>query len=201
MNKLSTTLLATALVGVVSLGAVASVSAANNNQRGGPGGGAGGGAGPISFACGEKGAERIENGLTRMSERLDLNVEQTASFDALKTSVLSAQASFSDVCADFKPADRAAAEDTDLIDRLNSRQAMMSAQLSAMSEVMPEFEAFFDSLTDEQKSQMRPDRSNGAHRHGPQGNNGQHSHGPNGNGPNGNGPQGGQNGNGPANNG
>lgn len=193
MNKLSTTLLATALVGVISLGAVASVSAANNNQRGGPRGGAG----PISFACGEKGAERIENGLTRMSERLDLTAEQTISFDALKSSVLTAQASFSDVCADFKPADRDNADDKDIVDRMNARQAMMGAQLSAMAEVLPEFEAFFDSLTDEQKAQMRPDRSNGEHRHGPRGGgNGQHSHGPNGNGP-----QGGQNGNGPANNG
>lgn len=193
MNKLTTTLLATALVGVISVTAFASTATANDDRRG-PGARA---AGPIHFVCSNEGASRIETGLGRMAERLDLTDTQTASFDAFKSSALSAQESFAQVCVDFKPAERGQANadtDTDLIDRLNNRQAMMSAQLSAMAEVLPDFEVFYDSLTDEQKQQMRPPRG-GQHNHGPNGNNGQHTHGPK-TGQNG---QGNGQGNGPAN--
>lgn len=194
MKKLTTTILATALVGVISLSAFASTATANENRRGPD---ARGGAGPIHFVCSDEAAGRIETGLSRMADRLELTDAQTASFDSFKTATLSAQAEFAEACVDFKPAERGQADsDTDLVDRLNNRQAMMSAQLSAMEDVMPEFEAFFDSLTDEQKEQMRPQRGKGDHSHGPRGNNGQHSHGPNGQGPNGQGPNGGQ----PANN-
>ena len=178
MNKLTTTILATALVGAISFTAFASVATANGPQRGGPQN-----AGPIHFVCNDKAAERMENGLTRMGERLDLTASQTAAFDTFKTSSISAQESFAEICVSNKPADAEAAKDLDLVDRLNNRQAMMSAQLNAMTDVMPDFEAFFDTLTDEQKAQMRPDRSKGQHRHGPCGNNGGHSHGQNSNGP------------------
>lgn len=174
MNKLTTTLLATALVGVFSVTAFASTATANDGRRG-PGARA---AGPIHFICSDEAASRIETGLGRMADRLDLTDTQTASFDAFKASALSAQESFAQVCVDFKPAERGQANaDTDLVDRLNNRQAMMSAQLSAMAEVLPDFEVFYDSLTDAQKQQMRPPRG-GQHNHGPNGNNGQHTHGP-----------------------
>jgi hypothetical protein len=42
----------------------------------------------------------------------------------------------------------------------------MSAHLAAMESVMPSLEAFFDSLTDEQKAGLRPDRGD---RRGPGG--------------------------------
>lgn len=189
MKKLTTTIIATALVGAISFTAFASAASANE-KRNGPGAR---NVGPIHFVCSDEAAGRIETRLSRMAERLELSDTQTASFDSFKTATLSAQAEFSEACADFKPAERGQANsDTDLVDRLNNRQAIMSAQLSAMEDVLPEFEAFFDSLTDEQKEQMRPQRGKGNHSHGPRGNNGQHSHGPNGNGPNGQGPNGGQ---------
>ena len=180
MKKLTTTVLATALVGVISLSAFASTATANENRRGPGPRGAGG---PIHFVCSDEAAQRIETGLSRMADRLELTDAQTASFDNFKTAALNAQTEFAEVCADFKPAERGQANsDMDLVDRLNNRQAMLGAQLSAMEDVMPEFEVFFDSLTDAQKEQMRPHRGNG--QHGPRGKNGQHSHGPNGQGPN-----------------
>ena len=181
MKKLPTTILATALVAAISMTAFTTSANANNNRNGhGPRA-----AGPVHFVCAENGAERIENGLSRMATRLDLTEEQSAAFEDFKSASLSAQEDFAQACDEFKPAQRGQAQngdEVDLIDRMNNRQSMMAAQLSAMQSVMPDLEKFFDSLTDEQKHQMRPHRGarNGAHTHGPGNPNGEHSHGPKG---------------------
>ncbi len=177
MNKLSTTLLATALVGTLSMTVFASVASANGPRQGGMFAER---AGPLRFVCNENAAERIENGLTRMGARLDLSDAQATTFETFKSAALDAQTTFAQSCDQFKLARQDQDKDeTDLIDRLNSRQAMMSAQLSAMEDIMPEFEAFFNSLTDEQKAQMRSDRRNFTSKRGPRFNGAQHGHGPN----------------------
>ncbi len=164
MNKLTTTLLATALVSTLSMTIFASAATANGPQQGNRFSER---ASPVRFVCNDKAAERIETGLTRMAARLDLTDAQTTTFETFKTAALSAQAAFAQSCDQFKMANQdQPKENLGLIDRLNNRQAMMGAQLSSMGDVMPEFEAFFTSLTDEQKAQMRPNRMGNRNSHG-----------------------------------
>ncbi len=161
MKKLTSSLMATALIGTIALTSFTSVASANDNRRG-PGARP---AGPIHFVCAPGAAERIEIRLSYMAERIDLTDEQTPAFEAFKTALLDAQNGFASVCAEVKP--ERGNRDVGLIDRLNARQALMSAQADALKSVMPSFENFFNTLSDEQKHQMRPPRAHGPHRPGP----------------------------------
>jgi len=167
MKNLAKTLTVTLLVSIISVTSFATIASAHgqNNQFGpnaernqGPRNGQQfrgardrGGFLPLRLVCSDRGQTRIENGLTRIAERIDLTSEQVAALDDFKTSALSAQTAFNEVCADFRPG-----KDADLIDRMKSRQAAIAAQLVGIQSVMPTFEIFFDSLSERQKAQLRP---------------------------------------------
>lgn len=119
-------------------------------DSGGPAGG-----GLLRLVCSENGAEALEIHFVRLSHRLDLTDAQTPLFDALKASALTAQTGFADTCAANLP-DRSAAATPDMLERLKAGLAIEEARLSALNEVMPDFEAFYTSLTDDQKSGLMP---------------------------------------------
>jgi hypothetical protein len=124
----------------------------------------GGGFNIIDLVCSPQGAEELEIGFVRLSHRLELTDAQQPLFDALKTSALTAQTSFADTCAAAMP-DKSTDTAPDMIDRLKARIAIDTARLEALNAVLPDLEAFYDSLTDEQKANLLPDRGDrGEHR-------------------------------------
>lgn len=142
-------------------------------------GGMGRGAGFLNLVCSDRGAEEVEVALVRLSHRLDLTADQTTLFDTFKTTALTTQTSFADDCAAATP-DQAAATDAkpDLLERLKSGIALEQARLEAVTAILPDFGAFYGSLTDAQKADLfprrmlrhddrgdqRPDRNNGPDR-------------------------------------
>ncbi len=157
MKKLTTTILATAIVSAISFTAFTSGAAAHGPRNQGPSNAQMANSNlATNFVCSERGSTRIERGLDRISQRLDISEEQTPAFDAFKSAALSAQSDFLQQCNDFKLARDEAGSDTDLIDRMNNRQTLLGARLEAVSSIMPELEAFFDDLSDEQKRQLKP---------------------------------------------
>mgnify|MGYP000949472502 CR=1 FL=1 len=125
----------------------------------------------LALGCGPDAAQRIEIGLVRLGYRVDATDEQKTLLDTLKTSTLAAQADLAAVCADVMPAPAAASTETpaaaapaaaerpDLLTRLQSGLRIQEARLAAMTAVLPQFEAFYASLTDEQKAALEPRRS------------------------------------------
>lgn len=130
----------------------------------GPGrGGPVGGAGILGLICSPQGAETLEVAFVRLSHRLDLTAEQQTLFDTFKTNALTTQTSFADDCAAALP-DQTANTRPDLLTRLKSGLAVERARVTAMTAILPDFEAFYGSLTDEQKAGLMPQR--GADRFG-----------------------------------
>lgn len=175
MNKLSTLLLTSALAGTMGFAALVPVASAQENVRDtrpgfeqrqdmrqdarqrhldqandqnrqmrGPQNGL------LQLVCSPNGATRIEKMLTRVSNRLKLTGDQTKLFDDFKTAALTAQTGFADSCAKLAKADGAAKPN--FIDRLKQRQTNAAAMVTAMNDVMPPLETFFNSLTDQQKA-------------------------------------------------
>ena len=120
-------------------------------------GGMGRGAGFLNLVCSDRGAEELEVALVRLSHRLDLTADQTALFDTFKTTALTTQTSFTDECTAVMP-DKAAAAKPDLLERLKSGLKLEEARLEALNTVLPDFEAFYGSLTDAQKADLFPHR-------------------------------------------
>ncbi len=135
-----------------------------NNRRGGGNddrGGDGRMGGLLNLVCNERGAERLEIAFVRISHRVELTAEQLPLFEALKTAALTAQTGFSDTCAANRPAPVAEGQQpppVDLLDGMQGRLAVEKAHVAALESVMPAFEAFYNSLTDEQKAQLAPPR-------------------------------------------
>lgn len=121
------------------------------------GAGAGRGAGLLGLVCSDKGAEALEIAFVRMTHRLDLTDAQQSLFDTFKAKALTTQTSFADTCQAALP-DRTDNARPDLLDRLKSGLAIDEARLTAMNAVLPEFEAFYASLTDAQKGNLLPPR-------------------------------------------
>ncbi len=111
----------------------------------------------LGLVCSDRGAEALEIAFVRLSHRLDLAGEQQPLFDALRTKALTTQTSFADDCKAALP-DRSAGTRPDLLDRLKSTLAIEEARLTALNAVLPEFEAFYGSLTDAQKDDLLPRR-------------------------------------------
>jgi len=103
--------------------------------------------------CSADGAARLETILGKVGENLTLTDAQKELLSTLKTTALTAQTTYADNCV--QPG---AAKDSDMIDRLKARQTNMAAQVTAMDEVIPTLEAFYTSLSDEQKAELRPNR-------------------------------------------
>ena len=108
--------------------------------------------GVLPFGCSENGAERLEHVFVSLSHNLDLTAEQQPLFDALKTDALTAQTGLADTCAAAHPAD--AAKAPSIVERMQTRIKIDEAQTAALSSVLPELQAFYDSLTAEQKATL-----------------------------------------------
>ena len=189
MKKNLSLLLATAIVGSFSLASLSTVAYAHDQNRSmgqqnsemgqhqqmgkrGQMGQRGQKGGFLRLVCNDDGAERLETALEKFSGKITLSDEQTPLFEDFKSAALTAQTSFADDCT--VPA---RGGDEDIVDRMENRQANMAAHLTAMEEVMPEFEAFFDSLTDEQKANLKPgQRGERGQRHGENGGDRDHDH-------------------------
>lgn len=110
----------------------------------------------IALVCADSGAERLERTLLNLERRIDLTDDQKALFDEFRAAALIAQTNFADACG--APRKAARSDDSDLADRLKARLDIQKARVAAMSEVLPSFEAFYDSLSAEQKRALEPRR-------------------------------------------
>src|SRR5690606_6813741 len=91
----------------------------------------------------------------------DMTAEQQALYDTLKTDALAAANSFSTAVDGLRPpapAAGTAAERPDMGEAFTNRIAFEKARLAALEAVQPSLTAFFDSLTDEQKTSLMPQR-------------------------------------------
>jgi hypothetical protein len=166
MKKKFSLLAATALAGTMALTSLVPAAYAQSHgsprlvadkgeqheQMGRRGGSRSGPGGFLNLMCSDEGAPRLERILDKVGRRVELTDEQKALFDDFKTSALAAQTSYADTCVTPAREDQ-----PDMIDMLKLRQTNMSARMTAMEEVLPSLETFYDSLTDEQKQQLRRD--------------------------------------------
>lgn len=109
----------------------------------------------------ERGAEAIEIAFVRLSHAIEMTADQQGLFDAFKAAALGAAADFATATEALRPTAPAAgatAELPDMSERLENRIAIESAKLAALEAVQPSATAFFDSLTDEQKAELTPQR-------------------------------------------
>jgi hypothetical protein len=176
MKTISTTAILALMTASIGLGAVAPALAqdattpaaqtqpadtapAKPDFRKGPGMRNGGGIGGSLFSF-ERGAEAIEIAIVRLSHAIDLTDEQTVLLEALKTDALAAAAAFETATEGLRPAAPVEGETAalpDISERFENRIAIDTARLDALEAVQPAFTAFFDSLTDEQKSGLLPE--------------------------------------------
>lgn len=120
----------------------------------------------LGLVCSEDGAEALEIAFVRLSHRIELTDAQQPLFDALKAKALTTQTSFADECAAARP-DRTASERPDLLEGFKAGLKIEEARLAALNTVLPEFEAFYASLTDEQKASLMPRMDRGQRGDGP----------------------------------
>lgn len=109
----------------------------------------------------ERGAEAVEIAFVRLSHAIEMTPEQQGLFDAFKTAALGAAADFATATVSLRPAAPAEGETAvrpDISERLDNRIAIETAKLAALEAVQPAATAFFDSLTDEQKAELTPQR-------------------------------------------
>ncbi len=118
------------------------------------------GAGMLGLACSPKGAETLEVALVHMSYRLQLTADQQKLFDTFREKALTTETNFADTCKTDMPA-RTADAKPDLLARLKAGLALDSARLTALNDVLPDFEALYNSLTDTQKQALFPHRGGG----------------------------------------
>lgn len=115
------------------------------------------GGGALALGCGPNAAERIEHALVSLSYRVNPTGEQVGLLDALKTKALEAQQELAVTCDAVLP-DRAAAAAPatrpNMLEAMQSRLKIEEARVAALGAVLPSFEAFFNSLTDEQKATL-----------------------------------------------
>ena len=164
MTKPVTLLVATALAGAVCLSGFASASLADD--RGARQGQQMRDGGIMNIVCSSMGAQRLETRLNGLPDHVKLTTGQLALFDTFKTAALTAQTGFADNCV------APSGPGGDLLQRLKSRQTNLTAYVAAIDSVMPSLEAFYTSLTDAQKNDLRPGHThrfgNNWRRHGPQ---------------------------------
>ncbi|MGJ8529005.1 Spy/CpxP family protein refolding chaperone [Maritalea sp.] len=162
MKKISALALAATLVGTMSISALAPAAYAQDSTKTGPSAeqkqerkGKGqfrpvrGGHAFLGSICSTDGAENVEKKLEIMAIRIDLTDAQRPAFDDLKTAALTAQTNFGESCAPLK-----AEKPEGAAEKMKHRTAMMELQLESMNIVMPAFESFYESLSDDQKAQM-----------------------------------------------
>ncbi|UJW86800.1 Spy/CpxP family protein refolding chaperone [Devosia sp. SL43] len=132
-------------------------------DRNGPGRG-----GFLEFFGPGTSTEAIEIALVRLSHAIELTTEQQALFDTLKIDALAAAETFSTAVEGLRPTpvEGQTAERPEFSEMFENRIALETAHLAALEAVQPSLTAFFDSLTDEQKAELlpqRPNRNGGQH--------------------------------------
>lgn len=114
-----------------------------------------GAGGLIALACSDKGSEALDVALLHLSYRLQLTDAQKPLFDTFRSKALTTETSFADTCKTARP-DTTADAKPDMLARLKSGLAIDQARLTALNDVLPDFEALFSSLTDTQKQSITP---------------------------------------------
>ena len=135
----------------------------------------------LDLACGDRGAEALAIGFVHIEYAVKPTAEQAPLLDALKSTALADQKTFADACKTATSDAKGDAGKPNLLDRLQTRLAIDTAKVTALNDVLPKFKAFYDSLTDDQKAKLEPQRPMGERmgfngRPGPQ--NWQHRMGP-----------------------
>lgn len=133
---------------------LASWAAGANAQPSGPGGMMGPGMmgpgmmGPGGFGrmCGPRAAGFAEWRVERMERVLKLTDEQRAKFDEFRTASNKAAETMRSNCPDEVPAT--------MPGRMEAMEKRMDAMLQAIRTVRPSLDAFYATLTDEQKAQL-----------------------------------------------
>lgn len=151
-------LVATSFGTLATLPAIAQPAAFEIAHRGPAGGGhfmlrGGFGPGFAGFLCREGAAEFVEVSLVRLAYRLDLTEEQRPLFDSFRETALAAQADFAEVCASASLDQNDA---PDLVEMLHRQLVITEAQADALAAILPDFEALYNSLTEEQMAALGP---------------------------------------------
>ncbi len=110
--------------------------------------------GLLQLGCAANGAERLEHMFVSLAYTLEPTAEQAPLFDALKTAALTAQTGLADACAAARPAATADAAAPTIVERMQTRLKIDEARTAALTGVLPELEAFYNSLTDAQKARL-----------------------------------------------
>ena len=131
-----------------------------NGDGNGPGPGMGMGmgrmrGGMIMLACSPQGTEALDTALLHLSYRLQLTDAQKPLWDTFREKALTTETSFADQCKSDLPAKTADAK-PDFLAMMKGRLAVDQARLTAMNAVLPDFEALYNSLTDQQKDALQP---------------------------------------------
>lgn len=180
MKTITTTAIVALMTATLGLSAIApgyaqDAAPAQTQQQPGPGFGFrhDTNGGPRQFIGGDllgfdRGVEAVEIALVRLSHAVEMTAEQQALFDTLKTDALAAAETFSTAVEGLRPVapqggaaapvEGQVAEVPDFSERLENRIAIETARLAALEAVQPAVTAFFDSLTDEQKAGLTPQR-------------------------------------------
>ena len=109
----------------------------------------------FNIACGDRGAEALEIAFVRINYAVKPTADQQPLLDALKSTALADQKTFAAACK--TAIDSAKADGTaTILDRLETRLTLDQARVAALSDVLPKFKAFYDSLTADQKAKLEP---------------------------------------------
>lgn len=116
-------------------------------------------AGFISVVCDENAAEKIGARFERIGKALNLNSEQEVLLANLKTASLNAQTDFLKVCVKPK-----SDSELNIVEKIKTKNTDMIAVATASNSVLPELEAFLNSLSDEQKAKLKKGKRGGPNR-------------------------------------
>lgn len=108
----------------------------------------------VALACSNQGAVVLQRMLDRTAQRLDLTADQQKLYDSFRDKALTTETSFATECQAARP-DRSKGQ-PDLVSRWQSNLAIEQAKITALNAVLPDFQALFDSLSDQQKGKLRP---------------------------------------------
>jgi hypothetical protein len=123
-------------------------------------------AGMLDFACGDHGAEALEIAFVHINYAVKPTAEQAPLLDALKTTALADQKKVADTCQTAVAGDAGKAT---MLDRMQARLTLDNARVAALTDVLPKFKAFYDSLTADQKAKLEPRSGFGGPRMGANG--------------------------------
>jgi hypothetical protein len=85
-----------------------------------------------------------------IAAKLDLTADQKPLWDKVQAAMQASADKERQVCSTLKPASERSSET--MIDRMNTRQAMLTAQLQGIQQVEPAVQALYQSLTPAQKA-------------------------------------------------